>query len=402
MKVNFKPFLNRFFRRVGALLSALFLSFSLMLPFASAASVVEAVMPSKADFLSHHGSWFCWRTRVHYGVSYFELCSSPIVFDSSGNLDRSASSLLPYKSSSYFDIGVISGSDLRYYYACALPVPCAGVSGLWSDLPSFPVGSSSSPNSNTCLVSLYSSTSYINYSYSVFLSPCSSLTPSSVFFSNSIGSSTDSISVSEFPSPLYSYPFAFRTDSSSTNYSYAIKGGNSSCIIFDNTHKSFISFDTSKFLVKPDSFSSYPETFSSPSSDLGLVVVGNPSSPSGGTINSASSFSPFTAFYLIPTLLVPVGMLPDVKLGDWVSDSPEDLQKALTNEFGIDSGTLKNSKDNLNSWNSTSSVDSDVASGASGLLNGIFQNLGTFLFSVSLLCFGAVVLRMLIRKAVDG
>ena len=94
--------------------------------------------------------------------------------------------------------------------------------------------------------------------------------------------------------------------------------------------------------------------------------------------------------------------MPDVKLGDWLSDSPEDLQDAITNQFGIDSGTLENSKDNLNSWNSSSSVDSDVASGAFGLLGGLFQNLGTFLFSVSLLCFGAVVLRMFIRKAVDG
>lgn len=398
MKNSWKS--HKYFRSFGAFLSVFFMVCSLVIP-VSAASATEADMPSKEDFLSHHGSWFCWRTRVHYGVSYFELCASPIVFDSSGNLDRSASSLLPYKSSSYFDIGVISGSDLRYFYACALPVPCAGDSGLWSELPSFPVGSSSS-NSNSCLVSLYSSSSYINYPYSVFLSPCSSLTPSSVFFSNSIGSSTDSISVSEFPSPLYSYPFAFRTDSSSTNYSYAIQGGNSSCIIFENNQKRFLTFESSKFLVNSDSFSSYPATFSSASSDLGLIVVGIPSTPSGGTINSASSFSPFTAFYLIPTLLVPVGMLPDVKVGDWISDSPEDLQKALTNEFGIDSGTLKDSKDNLNSWNSTSSVDSDVASGATGLLNAVFQNLGTFLFSVSLLCFGAVVLRMLIRKAVDG
>lgn len=47
------------------------------------------------------------------------------------------------------------------------------------------------------------------------------------------------------------------------------------------------------------------------------------------------------------------------------------------------------------------SVDPDVASGASGLLGGLFQNLGTFLFSVSLLCFGAVLLRIVLRKAVD-
>ena len=87
--------------------------------------------------------------------------------------------------------------------------------------------------------------------------------------------------------------------------------------------------------------------------------------------------------------------------GSWFP-ADEDLQNELVNQFGVDSGTLSGSKSSLDSWSSTSSVDSDVASGASGLLNGVFQNLGTFLFSVSLLCFGAVVLRMLIRKAVDG
>ena len=51
--------------------------------------------------------------------------------------------------------------------------------------------------------------------------------------------------------------------------------------------------------------------------------------------------------------------------------------------------------------NGFTSVDSDVASGASGLLGGLFQNLGSFLFSVSLLCLGAVFLRIVLRKAVD-
>ena len=134
-----------------------------------------------------------------------------------------------------------------------------------------------------------------------------------------------------------------------------------------------------------------------PSSDIGFVFVQQPSS---SPVYSASSFDTTGSFAF--SLLVPASRLPDVKLGDWVSDSPEDLQDAITNQFGIDSGTLQNSKDNLNSWNNSSSVESDVAVGASGLLGGLFQNLGTFLFSVSLLCFGAVVLRMLIRKAVDG
>lgn len=396
MKKNFCCFLNRFV----ALLAVLVISFSLpVLAFAS--SDTEADMPSKEDFFSHRGSWFVWRTRTFGGYSYFELCSSSLNFDSSGAVVSAQPPLTSYKSSSYHDISVISGSDLRYFYASALPVPFVGQSGYWSDLPSFPVGSSSIGNLS-CLVSLYAYSSWHDSNYSVFLTPCYSPLSSSISFSNSIGSSTDSISPFEFPSPLYSFPFAFRSESSSNRNSYVVQGGHDSCINHSISDGYVLSFNTTRFMVEPDSFSPYPYTYSCPSSDLGLVVIRKASSPSGGTLNSASSFSPSTYFFLIPTLLVPVGMLPDVKLGDWISDSPEDLQKALTNEFGIDSGTLKNSKDNLNSWNSTSSVDSDVASGASGLLNGIFQNLGTFLFSVSLLCFGAVVLRMFIRKAVDG
>lgn len=386
-------------KRFAALVAALVISFSLPSS-ALAASGTEADMPSKSDFSSHHGSWFVWRIRSLSSGFYFELCSSSIVFDSSGNLNLGGSGSLPYKSSSYFDIGVISGSDLRYFYACALPVPLSGVSGLWSNLPSFPVGSSL--RGSSCAVSLYSSPSFVDSDYSVFLSPCSSFSPSSVSFSNSIGSSTDSITASEFPSPLYSYPFAFRSESSSIRNSYVLQGGSSSCINFTNTDNNLLTFGSSKFLVKPDSFSSYPGTFSCSSSDLGLVVVKNASVPSGGTLNSASSFAPSTSFFLVPTLLVPVSMLPDVKVGDWLSDSPEDLQKVLTNEFGIDSGTLKNSKDNLNSWNSTSSVDTDLANTSLSAINALFQNLGQFLAIVSLLIFGAVVLRMLLRKAVDG
>ena len=387
------------FKRFAAFVAALVLSFSLPIS-ALAASSSIADMPSKADFLSHRGSWFVWRIRDIYG-DYFELCSSPLFFDSSNNLDTSNSVVFPYKSSSYFDIGVISGSDFRYYYACALPVPCAGVSGLWSELPSFPVGSSAVPNLS-CVVSLYSSASLVDSDYSIFLSPCSSFTPSSVIFSSSIGSSSDSFTSAEFPSPLFSFPFALRSESSSSRQSYVVQGGDSSCINFTRDRDTWISFNTNKFLVKPDSFSSYPSSFSCSSSDLGLVVIKNASAPSGGTLNSASSFSPSTSFSLITTLLVPVGMLPDVKVGDWISDSPEDLQKALTNEFGIDSGTLKNSKDNLNSWNSTSSVDSELANTSLFALNALFQNMGQFLAVVSILVFGAVVLRMLLRKAVDG
>lgn len=392
-----KKKLRCFYKRFAALVAALVISFSLPVS-ALAASDTEADMPSRSDFSAHRGSWFIWRSRTVNGRPYYELCSSPVFFDSSGSLDTSHSHPIAYKSPSYFDIGVISGADLSRYYACALPVPFAGDSGYWSELPSFPVGHSF-VNSLACLVSLYSSSSWVNSDYFVFLSPCYS-SSSSVSWSATKNSCTDSITAAEFPTPLYSFPFAFRSDTSTNHRSYVVQGGDSSCITFSRSENRWVSFETNKFLVEPSSFAPYPYSYSCLSSDLGIVVIKPVSS--GGLVTSASSFAPSTSFRLVATLLVPAGFLPDVKIGDWLSDSPEDLQDAITNEFGIDSGTLKDSKDNLNSWNSTSSVDSDVASGASGLLGGLFQNLGSFLFSVSLLCFGAVVLRMLIRKAVDG
>lgn len=94
-----------------------------------------------------------------------------------------------------------------------------------------------------------------------------------------------------------------------------------------------------------------------------------------------------------------------LKVGDEFpadTDAFDQLRDDLIDQFPEASENIQNGKDTLTGWNDSETVDSDVASGAIGLLNGIFQNLGTFLFSVSLLCFGAVVLRMLIRKAVDG
>lgn len=391
-----------FFKRFAALVAALVISFSLPVS-ALAASDTEADMPSSSDFASHLNSWFVWRSRSYGGVLCYELTASPLYFDSSGTFTSAfQGSFL----SSFYDVSVLSDDDTTYYYACATPVPLHGVTGSWSSLPSFPVGTG--PSYSSCSVCLYSKSSWLgtpsdSTGLVAFLVPAySPFASSSVSFGTSSGSSFDSIVASTFPVPLYSFPFAFRSGTSSIRSSYVLQGGMTSPVNFDSSGFDVLSLSYTRFLLKPSVFSRYSQGFLVPSSSLGLVLASVPSSPSGGTINSASSFA-LSSCYLVPTLLVPSGVLPpDVKVGDWISDSPEDLQKALTNEFNVDSGKLKDSKDNLNSWNSTSSVDSDVAAGATGLLNAVFQNLGTFLFSVSLLCFGAVVLRMLIRKAVDG
>lgn len=388
-------------KRFAALVAALCLSCSLMLPFASAASDTEADMPSVADFQAHSGSWFVWRVRTVTRYSYYELTASPILFSSSGSV--SSSSSFSNYAPTLFDVNLLSGSS-NFGFACSFPVPFNGVTGKWSELPSFPVGRGST--SSHAMVSLYSASPLS--SYACFLSPAYSASDRLNYYSTASGDETDSFVSASFASPFYSYPFAFRVNSSSNTRSYSLEGGNSSCINFSSppislsSSDSLLTFATSRFLAGTSTFVTPSFGYSCPSSNLGLVLVNTSSVGSGSLITSASQFAFSSEFVvLVPTLLVPVGMLPDVKVGDWISDSPEDLQGALTNEFGVDSGKLKDSKNSITDWSNTSSIDSDVASGASGLLNGLFQNLGTFLFSVSLLCFGAVVLRMLVKKAVS-
>ena len=385
-----------FFKRFAALVAALLLVFSLSVP-AFGASDTEADMPSVDDFYSHHGSWYVWRTLKQSGFLYYELLCSPIsVSGSSYSLPYSVS----YSTNS-FDVSYLANdSGKAYDYACAFPLPLRGASGYWYELPSFPVGMST--NTDTCLVRVFSTADQPSGTYG-FLTSSFSRSDRILSFGNtagsSSGSSTDTLDSFIFSSPFYSYPFAIRETTSSSASGYVLQGGDNGFIVpLSNYSRSrFIHLGSTRFLRGTHDFVSYPSGYTIPSSDIGFVFVQQPSS---SPVYSASAFNTMGSFAF--SLLVPASRLPDVKLGDWVSDSPEDLQDAITNQFGIDSGTLENSKDNLKSWNSTSSVDSDIASGASGLLGGLFQNLGTFLFSVSLLCFGAVVLRMFIRKAVDG
>ncbi len=96
---------------------------------------------------------------------------------------------------------------------------------------------------------------------------------------------------------------------------------------------------------------------------------------------------------------------PGLQIGDEFpanTDAFDNLRDDLIDQFPEASDNIQNGKDTIQGWNDTETIDSHVADGAFGLIEGIFQNLGSFLFSVSLLCFGAVVLRMLIRKAVSG
>lgn len=391
MKKNQRCFYKRFAALVAALVSVLSLSCPVF------AADTEAVMPSLDDFYSHHGSWFVWRKLIYNGVDCLELLCSPISVSGS-------SYTLPYSisySTNAFDVSYLANdSGSSYHYASAFPYPLRGASGLWSELPSFPVGFGFSPQ--TSVVRVYSTSDQPSGTYG-FLTSSFSRSDRILSFGNAVGSSsgssTDSLDSFIFSSPFYSYPFAIRRSSSSSSSGYVLQGGDSSFIVPPNAYSNLrnINLNSNRYLLGTHSFVPYPSGYSIPSSDIGFVFVQKPTS---SPVYSASSFDITGSFAF--SLLVPSSLLSDVEIGDWFSNSPEDLQDVITNEFDIDSDTLKESKDNLNLWKNTSSVDSDVASGASGLLKGVFQNLGTFLFSVSLLCFGAVVLRMLVRKAVDG
>lgn len=82
-------------------------------------------------------------------------------------------------------------------------------------------------------------------------------------------------------------------------------------------------------------------------------------------------------------------------------DQFDSLRDSLLDKYDVEKN-IGDTDSYLNeAINGFSSVDSDVASGASGLLGGLFQNLYTFLFSVCLLCLGALFLRIVLRKAVS-
>lgn len=385
-----------FYKRFVALLASLMVSLSLCTP-CFAAFESEVVMPSLDDFYKHHGSWFVWRRATLSNIPYYELLCSPISVSGS-------SYSLPYSvsySTDAFDVSYLANdSGKSYDYACAFPLPLRGASGYWYELPSFPIGSGM--KLDTCSVRVYSSAAQSSGTFG-FLTSSFSRSDRILSFGNtsgsSSGSSTDTLDSFAFSSPFYSYPFAMRESTSYSASGYVLQGGDNAFIVplSNYSDDAVLHLGSTRFLRGTNSFVPYPSGYTIPSSDIGFVFVHQPSS---SPVYSASAFDTTGSFAF--SLLVPASRLPDVKLGAWLSDSPEDLQKVITDEFDIDSDTLKESKDILNSLNNSSSVDSSIAAGASALLSGLFQNLGTFLFSVSLLCFGAVFLRILIRKAVDG
>ena len=128
-----------------------------------------------------------------------------------------------------------------------------------------------------------------------------------------------------------------------------------------------------------------------------LVLVFSKSNPDVGTYYHATAEISFW----VDANKLPAGL----KVGDEFpadTDAFDKLRDELLDQFPEAADNIENGKATIQGWNDTETVDSDVASTSISALNGMFQNLGQFLFIVSLMVFGAVVLRMLIRKAVDG
>lgn len=145
------------------------------------------------------------------------------------------------------------------------------------------------------------------------------------------------------------------------------------------------------------------DTFANLSSnDLAWIVLpGNLFS-----LSSNSSLGGYLSVSAVVSFWIDANKLPSgLQIGDEFpadTDAFDRLRDDLIEQFPEASENIENGKHTLTGWNDTETVDTDVASSAMSALNAMFQNLGSFLFIVSLMVFGAVVLRMFIKKAVDG
>lgn len=377
-------------KRFAALAAALVFSFSLPVS-ALAAGDDSAPMPSFADFKAHPDSFYVLRTAVGNSNRY-ELIAGPMAFN--GNSLVASSSAHHSYSNTFKAFDYVSGDGSHSVFGCAIPSPIRFYYSTLDYLPSFRIDAFQAWYD--CGLHFYPVEGQDLSSVYVYIAPLLGSVDRKLIYSNSDSSSIDSFDAAFFDSPFLAYPFALRSYSNSSHSSFSIVGGTP----LDDSYNilSVLNLNNSHYFSGISTLHPYPQGYSVPSSDIGVVFI---KKPSGSYITDVTNY--FVSVDGAFSFLVSKVILPGVKPGDWLSKGDFDkLQDQLVNDFDVDSDTLKNSKDNLNSWSSTSSVDSDVASGASGLLGGLFQNLGAFLFSVSLLCFGAVVLRMLIRKAVDG
>lgn len=388
-------------RMLCASLSSLFMVCCFTVP-ASASSGDSAPMPDSQMFLNHPFAWYVWK---EYADS-FELVNSPIVFNSDGYLslvDTAGSYDVSYQKKEF-----VSG-DMKRTFAFPSLYELSGLCGSWRYYPSFPVGATT----NYALVRLYPyvdsglSASRIesnDYVGGLCPSPSYFALDSSVSMSESFDAS---ISLPMMPNNQFIYPVSYGP----------WKSGNS----YGNQWYSLPGLDDDFFSLKSDNFDRFISPYYTPILGSDPFWDGSsawqsppfrfgeqysfPSSEACIWISSKSEpILSMSGLLFASSLVVPKSLLPaSIEVGDWISKSSlEGLQDQLVNDFDVNSDTLTNSKQNFDSWQNSNTIDTDVADTGLNIINGLMQNVGQFAFVVSLLCFGAVVLRVLIRKAVEG
>lgn len=393
--------------RIGASFAALLMICCMTAPALAAAGDDDDVplTPGVAEFKNHPFSWYVCRDLG----SRFELTAYPFVIDSDTGY--------PYQGIGYsykpttFTYSVDSTHYYKYLFP-SLSVP-SGVSGSWQYYPSFPVGDSIE-FAHVTIYPVYAPwAGDQSFDFDLLASKkyAGGICPSPSYFG-----ATSSLNYAYDSNSFITYPM---TDDVQQIFPVAIdswKEGNSyanQTWVFDDLNDNFAFFKGNstnstaylKFSKTPAFFSStiwgnstsnwhhFPYNYSCPSSEVRFWFC--------RTDNANMSLS--TLMY-IPTLSVPKSFLPSyTAVGDWISKaSLEGLQDELVHDFDVDSDTLKNSKQNFDSWQNSNTIDTDVADTGLNIVNALMQNVGQFAFIVSLLCFGAVVLRVLIRKAVEG
>lgn len=381
-------------KRFATLVAALLMFCCLTVP--ALAAPAWPASPSSDDFVSHLNCWYVWN-KINLGsCTGYELICHPM-----GQYGSTNTQQFPFDSYSTNSstVSFTDSSGVEHIYMYALPYIPASPTASWPDLPSFPVGEPS----NICgAVRLYPCKwrDYLAGVEDVFSdrSVFGFLTSWPSYSSSSFSDLYSTFSLDQYPIYVPSNIFLFgdRTNSSTNHVSFGIENGDNdfwASPFNDNYLK------LSKSHLSTSDYRSFPSHFSIPSSEVGFVFCKD---PRPGFFTSSSSFDLTLSF--AATLWVPESLLPaDVKVGDWISKADvESLQDQLVKDFDVNSDTLKNSKENFDSWQNSNTIDTDVVDTSLDIINGLLQNVGQFAFVVSLLCFGAVVLRVLIRKAVEG
>lgn len=391
-------------RRLGASFAALLMVCCLTVPALAAVGAPDdfPLTPDGNEFDKHPFSWYVCRDLF----GRFELTAFPFIIDSSSGYPRLG---IRY---SYDPTAYTYSVDSTHYYKYLFPPLSepSGRSGSWRYYPSFPVGDSAEfahviiypalpPWGGSFDLDLLSSNKYAG-----------GICPSPSYFgaTSSFNYAYDSDSFITYPMSDDSqqlFPVAidsWKNGNSYGNQTYAFQGLNDDFAFLKGSvySKSYLQFaKTPAFLSSTiwgnstSNWPHFPSSYTCPSSEVRFWFC--------RTDNPNLSLPGLT---FIPTLSIPKSFLPDdTAVGDWISNATlEDLQDELVHDFDVNSDTLKNSKQNFDSWQNSNTIDTDVADTGLNIINALMQNVGQFAFIVSLLCFGAVVLRVLIRKAVEG